>query len=114
MLYGDALSLFRDFESYLRIVERLDEENIQLTLKQYNSYFLTYELTPVIYTIQDISDAVRTFRGHSEIIEIEYDDITMKTKIILKYKGRQEKFGVGTLRFDETSFFHTLLGFTPY
>ena len=114
LLLGYAKSKFRDFESYLRIVVGLDEEDIQLILKQYNSDFVTYELTPGIYTIQDISDTIYTFSGHSEIIEIEYDDITMKTKIILKYKGGQKRFGLGTLRFDEKSFFHTLLGFSPY
>ena len=39
----------------------------------------------------------------------------MKTKIILKLKNNGKgMFGLGTLRFDERSFFHTLLGFTPY
>ena len=38
----------------------------------------------------------------------------MKTKIILKYKGGQKNFGLGTLRFDKKSFFHTILGFEPY
>ena len=38
----------------------------------------------------------------------------MKTKIILKYIGGQKMFVSGTLRFVERSFFHTLLGFTPY
>ena len=38
----------------------------------------------------------------------------MKTKIILKYIGGQKKFALGTLRFGERSFSHTLLGFTPY
>ena len=114
LLLGYARSLFRDFESYLRIVIGLDEEDIQLISKQFNSHFVTFYLTPGTYTIQDISDAVQTFSGHSEIIEIEYDDITMKTKIILKYKGGQKNFGLGTLRFDEKSFFHTLLGFEPY
>ena len=114
LLVGYNRSLFRDFESFLRIVIGLDEEDIQLILKQYNSHFVTYELTPGIYTIQDISDTIHTFGGHSEIIEIEYDDITMKTKIILKCKRGEEKFALGTLRFDERSFFHTLLGFTPY
>ena len=114
LLLGYSRSLFRDFESFLRIVVGLDEEDIQLILKQYNSHFITYELSPGIYTIQDISDAIRTFSGHSEIIESEYDDITMKTKIILKYKGEQDKFGLGTLRFDELSFFHTLLRFGPF
>ena len=49
-----------------------------------------------------------------ETIQIEYDDISMKTKIILKYIGGRKMFVLGTLRFDERSFFHTLLGFTPY
>ena len=88
LLLGYSRSLFRDFESYLRIVVGLDEEDIRLILKQYNSHFITYELTPGIYTIRDISDAIHTFSGHSEIIKIEYDDINMKTKIILKFNSR--------------------------
>ena len=74
LLLGYARSLFRDFESFLRIVVGLDEEDIQLILEQYNSHFITYELTLGNYTIQDISDAIQTFSGHSEIIQIEYDD----------------------------------------
>ena len=49
-----------------------------------------------------------------ETIQIEYDDISMKTKIIIKYIGGQKMFVLGTLRIDERSFFHTLLGFTLY
>ena len=37
LLLGYSRSLFRDFESYLRIVVGLDEEDIQLILKQYKS-----------------------------------------------------------------------------
>ena len=98
----------------MRIKVGLDEEDIQLILKEYNSHFITYELSPGTYTIQDISDAVHTFSGHSDIIEIEYDDISMKTKIILIYKDLRKTFGLGTLRFDKKSFFHTLLGHDPY
>ena len=105
LLLGYSRSLFRDFESYLRIVVGLDEEDIPLFLKQYNSHFITYEITPGIYAIQDISDTIHTFSGHSEIKEMEYDDISMKTKIILKYIDGQNNFGLGTLRFDEKSFF---------
>ena len=83
LLLGYSRSPFRDFEGYLRIVVGLDEEDIQLILKQYSSHFITYELTPGIYTIQDISENIHTYSGHSEIKEIEYDDISMKTKIIL-------------------------------
>ena len=98
----------------MRIRVGLDEEDIQLILKEYNSHFITYELTPGIFTIQDILDAVQTFSGHSDIIEIEYNDISMKTKIILKKKYLRKNFGLGTLRFNQKFFFHTLLGHDPY
>ena len=49
LLLAYARSPFRDFESYLRIVLRLDEEDIQLILKEYNSHFITYELTPEFF-----------------------------------------------------------------
>ena len=114
LLLGYSRSLFRDFESYLRIVIGLPEEGIQLILKEYNSHFITYELTPGIYSIQDISDTIHTFSGHTETMQIEYDDISMKTKIISKYIDGRKMFVLGTLRFDERSFLHTLLGFTPY
>ena len=55
LLLGYSRSLFLDFESFFRIVVRSDEKDIQLILKQYNSHFVTYELTPGNYTIQDIS-----------------------------------------------------------
>ena len=55
LLMGYARSPFRDFESYLRIVVGLDEDDIQLILKQYNSKFVTYKLTPGIYTNKVIS-----------------------------------------------------------
>ena len=114
LLLGYARSLFQDFESYLRIIVDLPEEDIQVILKEYNSHFITYELTPGTYSIQDISDTIHTFSGHMETIQIEYDDISMKTKFILKYIGGQKMFVLGTLRFDERSFVHILLGFTPY
>ena len=41
LLMGYARSPFRDFESYLRIVVSLDEDDIQLILRQYNSNFVT-------------------------------------------------------------------------
>ena len=114
LILNYSRSQIRDFEIYLRVRVGLDEEDIQLILKEYNSHFITYELSPGIYIIQDISDAVHTFSDHSEIIEIEYNDISMKTKLILKYKDLRENFALGTLRFDKKSFFHTLLGHDPY
>ena len=49
-IVGHARSPFREIESLLRIVVGLDEDDIQLILKQYKSNFVTYELFPGIYT----------------------------------------------------------------
>ena len=114
LLLGYSASSFRDFESYLRLVVGLDEVDIRLILKEYNSHFITYELTPGIYTIQDNSEAIQTFSGHQETIQLKYDDISIRTTIVLKFKNEEKKFALGTLRFDMQSFFHTLLGFSPY
>ena len=114
LLFGYSASSFRDFESYLRLVIGLDEKDIQLILKEYNSHFITYELTPGIYTIKDFSNAIQTFSGHEGTIQLEYDDISMRATIVLKFKSEKTMFALGTLRFDKQSFFHTFLGFSPY
>ena len=57
-------SPFRDFESFLRIVVGLEENDIQLILKQYNEKFITYELEPGNYTIEDIQKAVYPLGDH--------------------------------------------------
>ena len=80
LLLGYSASPFRVFESYLRLGIGLDERDIQLILKEYTSHFITYELTPGIYTTQDISEAIQTFSGHQETIQLEYDDISMILK----------------------------------
>ena len=105
-----AISLFRDFESYLRIVIGLEEEIIRLILKQCNEKLNTYELSPGIYTIKDISEAVYPFGNHEGTIKDECDDNTLKTKLVLFRFGST----FGTLKFDERSFFSTLVCFTPY
>ena len=110
LLMGYARSPFRDFESYLRIVVGLEEDNIQLILKQYNEKFITYELDPGNYTIEDLQKAVYPLGDHEGTLQIEYDDLNKKVKLILTRFG--DTFG--TLRFDKKSFFHTLFGFTPY
>ena len=110
LLLGYAKSPFRDFESYLRIFVGLEEDNIRLILKQYNEKFGTYELDPGNYTIGDLKKAVYPLGDHEGTLQIEYDDLNKEVKLILNRFG--DTFG--TLRFDEKSFFHTLLGFTPY
>ena len=99
-------SPFRDFESYLRLVVGLDEDDIQLILKQYNSNFVTYKISPGIYTFKDISEAIFKIAGEKGSLKIEYDDISMKTKLIFDY--------FTSLRFNKKSFFHTLLGFDAH
>ena len=110
LLMGYARSAFRDFESYLRIIVGLEEENIRLILKQYNEKFITYELDPGNYTIEDLHKAVYKFGDHEGTLQIEYDDLKKKAKLVLNRFGNT----FGTLRFDKKSFFHTILGFPPY
>ena len=103
-------SVFQDFDSFLRTQIYLVQDDIKLVPDEYNSNFNTLELTPGIYTFKDISEALYNilqseYPGPGNAIYIEYDDITMKTKLVLKY-------GIIALRFDEKSFFKTVLGFT--
>ena len=104
-------SVFQDFESFLRSEVDLVEDDVKLVLDECNSSVITYELDPGIYTFKDISEAVfkilqSEYPGPSNVIDIEYDDITMKTKLDLRS-------GIIAIRFDEKSFFSTILGFTP-
>ena len=103
-------SVFQDFESFLRTQIDLVEDDIKLVLDEYNSSFITYELEPGIYTFKDISEALfnilqTEYPGSSNVIIIEYDDITGKTKLVVRD-------GIIAIRFDEKSFFSTILGFT--
>ena len=101
LIMGNARSPCGDFECYLRIVVALEENEIQLTLNQYKSFFFADEVSPDIYTIEDISKAVYTMGDHNGTLWIEYGDTGMKTKIVLIRFGGT----FGTLRFDEKSFF---------
>ena len=58
LLMGETRSLIGDFESYFKIKNDLDGDDIQLILKQYNSDFVIYELSPGFYSIKNISGAV--------------------------------------------------------
>ena len=104
-------SVFQDFESFLRTQIDLIEDDIKLVLDEYISNFITFELDPVIYTFKGISEALfnilqSEYPGPSNVIDIEYDDITMKTKLVVRS-------GIIAIRFDEKSFFNTVLGFIP-
>ena len=110
LLMGYARSQFRDFESYLRIFVGLEEDNIQLISKQYIEKFVTYELDPGNYTIEDLKKAVYLLGDNEGTLQIQYDDLSKKVRLILT------RFGItfGTLRFDKKSFFHKIFGFVPY
>ena len=79
-LMGYARSSFRDFESYLRIVIGIDEDDIPLIPIQNNSNFVTHELSPGIYSNWDISEVVYIMGDHEGTVKFEYEYITMKTK----------------------------------
>ena len=102
-------SVFQDFESFLRTQIDLVESDIKLVLDEYNSSFVTYELDPGIYTYKDLSKVLFNILQHeypssdSEIL-IRLDDITRKTKLVVRS-------GIIAIRFDEKSFFSTILGF---
>ena len=111
ILAGYTRSVFQDFESYLRTEVDLVEDDVKLVLDEYNSSFVTHELDPGIHTFKDISEALfnilqSEYPGPSNVIDIKHDDITMKTKMVVKS-------GIIAIRFDEKSFFNTILGFTP-
>ena len=61
----------------------LDEDGIQMILKQYVSNFITNEIPPGIYSIKDTSEVVYTKGGHEKTLQIKYDEISMKTKLNL-------------------------------
>ena len=103
-------SVFQDFECFLRTQIDLVEDDIKLVLDEYNSSSITCQLDPGIYTFKDISEALYNILqsdcpGDCNVIVIEYDDINMKTKLDVKS-------GIIAIRFDEKSFFSTILGFT--
>ena len=104
-------SVFQDFESFLRTQIDLIENVVKLVLDEYNSKFITYEISPGIYTFKNISEALfnilqSEYPVPSNTIVIEFDDITRNTKLVVKE-------GIIAIRFDEQSFFSTILGFTP-
>ena len=63
--------------------------------------FFTYELDPGNYTIEDLKKVVYPLGDHEGTLQIEYDDLDKKVKLILTRFG--ETFG--TLGIDKKSFF---------
>ena len=105
-------SIFEDFEGFLRTEIDLVEADIRLVLDEYSSSFITYETEPCIYTFKDLSEVLfNILQTEYELfynsVDIEFDDITMKTKLVVKS-------GIIAKRFDEKSFFSTTVDFDSY
>ena len=103
-------SVIQDFESFLRTQIDMIEDDVKLVLEEYNSSFFTYELEPGIYSYREISEALFNilqleYPSSDSKILIRLDDITRKTKLVVGS-------GIIAIRFDEKSFFSTILGFT--
>ena len=105
-------SIFQDLESFLRTEIDSVEDESRLVLDEYIWSFTTYELEPGPYTFKAISKALLNilqleYSGPSKVIDIEIDDITMKTKLVVRS-------GIIAIRFARKSFFNTILGFNPH
>ena len=104
-----TMSIFQDFESITRTEVDLVEDDNKLVLDEFNSSFVTYELQPGIYTFKDLSETFfnilqSDYPGPSNVIDIEFDDITRKSKLV-------EGPGIKAIRFHEKSFVSSILGF---
>ena len=94
-------SVFQDFESFLRTQIDLIEDDVKLVLEEYISSFITY-------SYREISEAL------FNILQLEYP--SSDSKILIRLDDNTTKLVVGSgiiaIRFDEKSFFNTILGFT--
>ena len=100
---------FQNSRSFLRTQNDLVEDDIKLVLDECNSSFITYEISPGIYTFKDISETLFKIPqtenpGLSNAIDIEFDDDNMKFNLVVNP-------GIKAIRFDDKSFFNTILGF---
>ena len=78
------------------------EDDHRLISDWNDSSFITCELEPGFYNSRDLSETLLKilqpeYEGHHNAIEIEFDDITMKTKLVVKV-------GIIAIRFDAKSF----------
>ena len=104
-------SIFQKFESYPRTETNLVEDDNGLVLDEYKSSFITYELEPGINSLKDLSEALfkilrPEYPPSSNEIVFEFNDTTRKTKLVVKSS-------IIAIRFNERSFFKSILGFTP-
>ena len=65
----------------------MNKDNIQLILRQYNSNFVTHEIVPGVWSINEFSEVVYKMGDQKGALKIEYDEISMKTKLTLTRSG---------------------------
>ena len=111
ILSGYPSSIIQGFENYLRTEIDLVEDDIRIVLEENILSFNTYALQPGIYNFKDLSEArlkilQPDYEGYHNAIDIEFDDITLKTKLFVT-------FGYIVVKFDEKSYFNTILSFAP-
>ena len=81
-------SPLRDFESYFRNLAGLNEDDIQLILKQYNSKFFTYKISSGLCTYTELAEVLsRSFKTDFEIGKIGQfinmmDPLQLSSKVI--------------------------------
>ena len=105
-------SMFEESENFLGTVVDLIENDFTLVLDEYNSNFISNEITPGIYTFIDLSEVLtrklqHSFDGFNNSIDIEFNDISMRTKLIVRPD-------IIALRLDEKKFFSTKQCFNPH
>ena len=103
---------FQDCEGFLTTELDLVEDDIRLILDEYNSKFIIYVLEPGIYICKCSSETrLKILRpeypGYHNANDIEFNNITVKLNLAVRP-------GIIAIRFDEKSFFSTILGFTPH
>ena len=106
------ISIFRDFECYPRREIDLVEDDIRLVLDERKSSFITLDLEPGIHTFKALSEVPYKLLPPKYVVfnnsfDIDADDITMKTKLVVKP-------GVIAIKFEEILFFSTILGLAPH
>ena len=103
-------SVFQNSESFVRT--DLIQDDISLVSDEYNSSFNIYELEPCFYIFKDLSEALYSILKPEDgefnnSFVIGFDDITRKTNLVVRP-------GIIAIKFDDKSFFSTILGFEPY
>ena len=74
-----------------------------MVLDEFISSFINFEIEPSLYTLKYLSEALlkiiqQKYERHHDAIDIEFDDITMKTKLVVRPDNIAK-------RFQEKSFF---------